>query len=68
ENCDGAWETHEILTFQVSPSSLTMEARPNEEATPPSAGEEPGKRRGGFKVLLAQLHSNCSRVVRETHT
>ncbi|XP_012987693.1 uncharacterized protein si:ch211-227n13.3 isoform X2 [Esox lucius] len=67
ENSDGASEAHEILTFQVFPSSLTMETRPHEEATP-QTDEEPGKRRGSFRTLLAQLRSNCSRVVRETHT
>ncbi|CAB1317967.1 unnamed protein product, partial [Coregonus sp. 'balchen'] len=52
---------------EVSPSSVTMETLAQEEATPPQE-EEPRKRSGGFRTLLAQLHGNRSRVVRETHT
>ncbi|XP_045074878.1 uncharacterized protein si:ch211-227n13.3 isoform X1 [Coregonus clupeaformis] len=59
--------TRRVLTFQVSPSSVTMETLAQEEATPPQE-EEPRKRSGGFRTLLAQLHGNRSRVVRETHT
>ncbi|XP_064848100.1 uncharacterized protein si:ch211-227n13.3 isoform X2 [Oncorhynchus masou masou] len=67
ENSDvsGLERTRKVLTFQVVPSTVTMETQ--QEATPPQE-EEPRKKSGGFRSQLAQLHANRSRVVRETHT
>ncbi|XP_021445821.2 uncharacterized protein si:ch211-227n13.3 isoform X1 [Oncorhynchus mykiss] len=67
ENSDdsGLERTRRVLTFQVVPSTVTMETQP--EAMPPEE-EEPRKKSGGFRSQLAQLHANRSRVVRETHT
>lgn len=59
--------TRRVLTFQVFPSSVTMETLTQEEATP-TREEEPRKKSGSFRTQLAQLRANRSCVVRETHT
>nr|XP_023998877.1 uncharacterized protein LOC112076271 isoform X1 [Salvelinus alpinus] len=63
----GLEHTRRVLTFQVFPSSVTMETITQQEEEPPQE-EEPRKKSGGFRSQLAQLHANRSRVVRETHT
>ncbi|KAL0967034.1 hypothetical protein UPYG_G00303720 [Umbra pygmaea] len=60
----GLEETPICYTFQVAPSSLTMETRL--QATPYE--EKKQRSRSGFRTLLDQFRCKSSSVIRETHT